>query len=80
MAPSAGTFVVAMLTAKFDQEKFTGKNDFGLWKLKMKAVMMQHRLWEILKGSSDAKAEDVDEKAVAKNQDLQDRAYNTLTV
>lgn len=67
-----------MATAKLDLEKFMGKNDFGLWKLKMKVVMMQHGLWEILK-RFDGKAEAAgDEKAAAKGQEVQERAYSTL--
>ena len=47
-----------MSTGKFETEKFTGKNDFGLWRLKMKAVMMQHGLWEILKDGKDPAGKD----------------------
>ena len=67
-----------MSTAKFEMEKFTGSNDFGLWKLKMKAVMMQQGLWEILKGGAAPAAEEEDGKATAKNQELQDKIYITL--
>ena len=63
-----------MTTAKFDMEKFTGKNDFGLWRLKMKAVMMQQGLWDVLKSKADADKE----KGEIKSQDLQDKAYSTL--
>ena len=63
-----------MSTAKFDIEKFTGNHDFGLWRLKMKAVMMQQGLWGVLKGE----AAEEDEKAGTKKQDLQDKAYSTL--
>ena len=30
-----------MRTAKHDSEKFNGKNDFGLWRLKMQALFVQ---------------------------------------
>lgn len=33
-----------MRNAKFDLDKFTGKNDFGLWRAKMKALLVQHGL------------------------------------
>jgi len=29
--------------SKWDIEKFTGDNDFGLWKVKMQAVLIQQR-------------------------------------
>ncbi|KAG6679195.1 hypothetical protein I3842_14G118700, partial [Carya illinoinensis] len=31
---------------KFDVEKFTGKNDLGLWRIKMKALLVQQGLHE----------------------------------
>ncbi|KAL8506430.1 hypothetical protein ACS0TY_017350 [Phlomoides rotata] len=34
---------------KLDIEKFTGKNDFGLWKIKMKALMTHNGLADALK-------------------------------
>jgi hypothetical protein len=30
--------------SKFDIEKFTGSNDYGLWKVKMRAVLIQNVL------------------------------------
>jgi len=27
--------------SKWDAEKFTGDNDFGLWKVKMEAILIQ---------------------------------------
>ena len=33
-----------MGNAKFDLEKFTGKNDFGLWRVKMRALLVQQGL------------------------------------
>ncbi|KAL8502420.1 hypothetical protein ACS0TY_021535 [Phlomoides rotata] len=31
-----------MASLKLDVEKFSGKNDFGLWKVKMRALLIQH--------------------------------------
>ncbi|GJV65576.1 hypothetical protein Tco_1476404, partial [Tanacetum coccineum] len=31
-----------MTGAKFDIEKFDGTSDFGLWKIKMRALLIQH--------------------------------------
>jgi hypothetical protein len=38
--------------SKWDIEKFTGSNDFGLWKVKMQAVLTQQKCTEILKGQA----------------------------
>ena len=68
-----------MSATKFEVEKFTGHNDFGLWRLKMKAILMQQGLWEILnQGSKEEEKPEPDEKEKAKLQGMQYRAYNTL--
>ncbi|KAE8715970.1 hypothetical protein F3Y22_tig00110156pilonHSYRG00076 [Hibiscus syriacus] len=36
--------------AKFDIEKFIGKNDFGLWRVKMRALLVQQGIVEALQG------------------------------
>ena len=36
--------------SKWDIEKFTGLNDFGLWKVKMQAVLIQQKCEKALKG------------------------------
>ena len=41
-----------MGTTKFEVEKFTGSNDFGLWRLKMRALLVHQGLEEALKGIS----------------------------
>lgn len=35
---------------KFDIEKFNEKNDFGLWRIKMRAILIQQGLDQALKG------------------------------
>ena len=30
-----------MSTTKYDIENFNGRNDFGLWKMKMEAILIQ---------------------------------------
>jgi len=35
---------------KWDIEKFTRDNDFGLWKVKMEAVLIQQKCEKALKG------------------------------
>ncbi|RVW26906.1 Glutamate receptor 2.1 [Vitis vinifera] len=44
---------VIMGTVKFDVEKFTGKNDFGLWRLKMRALLVQQGLQDALLGEKN---------------------------
>lgn len=55
-----------MGSAKYEVEKFTGQNDFGLWRLKMRALLVQQGLVEALDG--EAKLEkmmaDGDKKAL----------------
>ncbi|WVY98367.1 hypothetical protein V8G54_030518 [Vigna mungo] len=40
------------MATKFDVEKFNGTNDFGLWKIKMQAILIQQGCDEALKGES----------------------------
>ena len=42
--------LVTMGTTKFEVEKFMGSNDFGLWRLKMRALLVHQGLEEALKG------------------------------
>ena len=39
-----------MGTTKYDIEKFSGENDFGLWRIKMEAILIQHGCPKALKG------------------------------
>lgn len=51
--------------AKFDVEKFDGYNDFGLWRVKMRAVLIQHG-WEVaIKRFLDGTTEDQKVTALA---------------
>ena len=38
-----------MGTTKYDIEKFLGENDFGIWRIKMQAILIQHGCAEALK-------------------------------
>ncbi|GJW02171.1 hypothetical protein Tco_1561027 [Tanacetum coccineum] len=64
---------MASSITRFDIEKFDGKNDFGLWKIKMRALMVQQ--------GCDATLETlpVDMEAGEKAA-LMKKAYNTLIV
>ena len=39
-----------MGTAKLEVEKFTGSNDFGLWRMKMRALLVYQGLEDALRG------------------------------
>ena len=67
-----------MAGAKFEIEKFTGQNDFGLWKTKMKAVLMQQGAWKILKDGKPLSTEGLPEKEAAKMEELEYKAHSTL--
>ena len=42
----------ALSTARFEIEKFNGKNDFSLWHVKMQALLVQQGIWKALKGKN----------------------------
>src|SRR3954464_10360508 len=46
-----------MPSTKYEIENFTGVNDFGLWRLKMKALLVQQDCLEALKGEAAMNAE-----------------------
>lgn len=41
-----------MGSTKYDIEKFSGENDFGLWRIKMEAILTQHGCAEAIKGEA----------------------------
>jgi hypothetical protein len=41
---------------KWDIEKFNGSNNFGLWKLKMRAILIQQKCVEALMGEAQMSA------------------------
>ncbi|KAK2447548.1 secreted RxLR effector protein [Trifolium repens] len=58
--------------SKWDIEKFTGSNDFGLWKVKTRAILIQQKCEQALKGVehmpadlSDTEKTEMDEKALS---------------
>ena len=62
-----------MLTTKYDIEKFNGINDFGLWKMKMEAILIQQGIEKALLLDKDL-LESVTEK---ERQEFQRKAYNS---
>lgn len=65
-----------MSSAKFDVEKFTGKNDFSLWRIKMKALLVQQGLSQAIKTKSDQMT---DEQSV-KWQENQEKAHSAIVL
>ncbi|XP_073152165.1 uncharacterized protein [Henckelia pumila] len=57
---------------KFDIEKFTGKNDFSLWRIKMRAILIQQGLVEALK-----KKEEVSDDIKNKDE-LLEKAHSVI--
>lgn len=71
--------------ARFEAEKFTGKNDFGLWRIKMKALLVQQGLADALKSEKDSEKDPEkeavpDEKTAIKKQEISDRAHSTIVL
>ena len=54
------SLIQEMGSAKYEVEKFTGQNDFGLWRLKMRALLVQQGLVEALDGEAKLKKMMVD--------------------
>ncbi|MCI36014.1 glutamate receptor 3.6, partial [Trifolium medium] len=62
--------------SKFHIEKFIGSNDFGLWKVKMRAVLVQNKCVEALKGEAQMPTNfSAEEKT-----ELNDKAVNAITL
>ena len=61
--------------SKFDIEKFTGTNDFGLWKVKMRVVLVHNKCVEALKGARMPESLSDEE-----NASLNERAVNVITL
>ncbi|KAH9657437.1 hypothetical protein KPL70_023077 [Citrus sinensis] len=65
-----------MATSKFQVEKFTGENDFHLWRLKMRALLVHQGLEETL---GDPRSEKKPSKLSNEEmQDALDKAHSTL--
>ncbi|PON44658.1 hypothetical protein PanWU01x14_265380, partial [Parasponia andersonii] len=70
-----------MNSSKFDIEKFTGKNDFGLWKMKMEAVLIQQGLEQALLSEKDLLVPTGDkekEEFIKKMESIQSKAYSSI--
>ena len=60
--------------AKYNIEKFTGKNDFALWKMKMRASLVKQGLEEALEGENKLPG-DLSEK---EKKEMMRKAYSDI--
>ncbi|KAL8539403.1 hypothetical protein ACS0TY_001141 [Phlomoides rotata] len=63
-----------MASMKLDVEKFTGKNDFGLWKVKMKALLVHHGLASALKSNECEESS----ATAAKRVEILEKAHSAI--
>ena len=69
------------MASRFEAEKFTGKNDFGLWRVKMKALLIQQGLSSALEiESEDTPKVVLDEKATAKKAEIEAKAHSAVVL
>ena len=60
--------------AKYNIEKFTGKNDFALWKMKMRASLVKQGLEEALEGENKLPADLTDKE----KKEMMRKAYSDI--
>lgn len=65
-----------MASAKFEAEKFSDKNDFSLWRIKMKALLIQHGLSDAIK----KKLDNMTDEQEAKWKDMQEKAHSAIVL
>jgi len=65
-----------MTFAHNEVEKFTGLNDFGLWQLKMRGLLVQQGLLEVLEGESKLDRTMVEKDKTA----LSGKAHNAIVL
>ena len=63
-----------MSIAKFEVDKFTGDNDFSLWRIKMKALLVHQGLSEAIE--PDAFQDSIDDKK--KIQEIETKAHSAI--
>uniref|UniRef100_A0A803Q2M5 Reverse transcriptase n=1 Tax=Cannabis sativa TaxID=3483 RepID=A0A803Q2M5_CANSA len=67
-----------MGSAKYEVEKFTGQNDFRLWRLKMKVVLVQQGHEDALKGDEGLQREIHNRDLVEAQEPLHDKVYGSV--
>ena len=70
------------MASRFEAEKFTGKNDFSLWRMKMRAMLIHQGLSTALDADSDDEKakEALDEKVVAKKAEIEAKAHSAIVL
>ena len=63
----------SMAMARFETEKFNGRNDFGLWRIKMKALLIHQGLDEALESTATKEEESTD-----KQKEIMKKARNAI--
>ncbi|KAL8476833.1 hypothetical protein ACS0TY_029219 [Phlomoides rotata] len=63
-----------MASMKLDEEKFSGKNDSGLWKVKMKASLVHHGLAGALKPDEDEESSIARERKI----EIMEKAHSAI--
>ena len=64
----------ALSTTRFEIEKFNRKNNFSLWRVKMRALLVQQGLWKALKGKNALPATLSDEE----KENLLEQAHSAI--
>jgi len=62
------------MNLRWDIEKFTGSNNFGLWKVKMRAILIQQKCVETLKGEAQMQAH----LTLAEKTEMNDKAISAI--
>ena len=60
--------------AKYEIEKFNGKKDFSLWRVKMRALLVQQGLLRALEGKDSLAAQLLEEE----KEDLLEHAHSAI--
>ena len=67
------------MAARLEAEKFTGKNDFALWRMNIRAMLTQQGLSSALtKEKEEKEGEAADEKAIKRREEIEAKAFSTI--
>lgn len=69
------------MAARLEAEKFTGKNDYGLWKMKIRAILVHQGLAAVLApvdADGKGKVAALDEKAQSKLDEMRLMAHSAV--
>ncbi|KAL8529489.1 hypothetical protein ACS0TY_006788 [Phlomoides rotata] len=72
-----------MVTTRFDIEKFYGKMNFGLWRIKMKVLLVHQGLADALKGDSgESSTSDNEESSsdAAERAKMMEKAHSAIII